>query len=341
MQPNETVWQCKTDRPLTEVVAELRPRLESADWKCSPAGHEDAQQLQASLASGRLSVFPEDAGISISSSAPINAVAPTRSTTFYVRYTELISDTERDRAVSALVAAAAPLETILLFQNQLSSADRAAVLARLAAEPVRDAPLWLASARLHHALKQDEAARVDLLKAVALAACESDPQQTIGQIKSLAKALGDEKLAEVQPELALYKELGFVEIGSAVEVPEVEIAIEGAANYVAPQADGKLTVISLRLKRDYEKSGGRYALAVVQTIPNGRMSSLATMEPGNRGPFTQSFQLEGIGRVDFTITRVSYQRRIRISGMVRPDPPAAPIETTPATTTAEVKPTGA
>ena len=323
MQPNETVWQCKTDRPLAEVVAELRPRLEAADWKCSPAEKEDHQQLRTSLASGRLSVFPEDAGISISSSAPINAAAPTQSSTFYVRYTEPISETERDRAVSALVASAAPLETILLFQNQLNSADSAAVLARFAAEPVRDAPLWLASARLHHVIKQDDAARADLLKAVALAPCESDPQQITGQIKGMAKSLGDEKLAERQPELALYKELGFVEVGPAGDVPEVEIPLDGAANYVARLADGKLTVMSLRLKRDYEKSGGRYALVVVQTIAHGRMSSLTTMEPGNRGPFTQSFQLDGIGRIEFTISRDFSKRRIRIRGTVRQGTPPA------------------
>jgi hypothetical protein len=262
-------------------------------------------------------------------------------TTFYVRYEEPITLDARDRAVSALVASAAPLDAILLFENQLNSADRWAVLARLAAEPVRDAALWLASARLHHALKEDEAARADLLRAIAMAACEIDPQRVTAQIKNVAKALGDEKLADVQPELALYRELGFVEIGSAGEVPEVEIPMEGAANYVARQADGKLTVMSLRLKRDYEKSGGRYALAVVQTLPHGRMSSLTTLEPGNRGPFAQSFQLDGVGRVEFTIVRVAFQRRIRISGTVRPDPPAAPIETTPATTTAEARPIGA
>ena len=336
MQPNETVWQCKTDRPLTEVVAELRPRLEAAGWKCSPGGDGDAQQLQAALASGRLSVFPEDAGLSISSSAPSNASTPTQSTTFYVRYTEPISETERDQAVSALIASAAPLETILLFQNQLSSADRATVLARLAAEPVRDAPLWLASARFHHALKQDEAARLDLLKAIALAPCESDPLQFTGQIKGLAKSLGDEKLAEVQPDLALYKELGFVEIGSVGEVPEVEIPMERAANYVARLADDKLSVMSLRLKRDYEKSGGRYALATVQTIGNARMSSLTTLEPGNRGPFTQSFQLDGLGRVEFTIAREFGRRRLHVRGVVRPDN-----VTTPATTTADARPGGA
>lgn len=329
MQPNETVWQCKTDRPLAEVVAELRPRLEAADWKCNPAGNEDPQQLQASLANGRLSVFLEDAGISISNPASTKAVAPPQSTTFYVRYTESISDSERDRAVSALVASAAPLETILLFQNLPSSADSAAVIERLAAEPVRDAPLWLASARLHHVMKQDDAARADLLKAVALAPCESDPQQITGQIKGMAKSLGDEQLAERQPELALYKELGFVEIGAAGDVPEVELPLAGAANYIAQLADGRRSVMSLRLKRDYEKSAGRYALAVVQTLPNVRMSSLSTIEPGNRSPLTHSIQLEGLGRVEFTITRDFGQRRIRIQGTLRPDPPAAPPMATP------------
>jgi hypothetical protein len=218
------------------------------------------------------------------------------------------------------------LDAILLFESHLSLADRSTVLARLSAEPVRDASMWLAAARLHHELKQDDAARADLLRAIALSACETDPQHIQSQIKGAARMLGDEKLAEQEPELALYKELGFIEVGSAEEVQQVEIAFDGAANYVARLADGKLSVMSLRLKRDFEKSAGRFALAVVQTLPHGRMSSLSTMEPGNRGPFTQSCQLDGIGRVEFTIAREFGRRRMRVNAVLRPNAPPAPAE---------------
>ena len=328
LKHNETLWKCRTDKPLSEALVLVRGRLEVTGWKSS--NDSDETYLRMIGPHGRLTAFGENAdGLGIwleksaagsSGQASGDKAAAKTMTTFFVRYEERATAAERDLAVDTLFDADARLETVLLFENQWTITQRERVLDRFAKHPPTTAATWLALANIHHRGKRDNEARDALRRAVALLRVEHDASSLKSKLNQLAKELGDEKLAEKldaePPDFELLNELGFLEISADSNLAPIEFDLDGAANYLVRNPGGEWRLLSFSAKPTAQGPNELYQLALAQAMPHSRsVSSGQTLN--ERHPVQQEVFIEGLGRLHFDVIKQPGQPRFTITAAVQ------------------------
>jgi hypothetical protein len=161
-------------------------------------------------------------------------------------------------------------------------------------------------ADLYHRLKQNDNARRELLHARALLRTIAQYSDLESKARSLAKDLGDEKLAEKPIEPRVLEEVGFIVLKPGIRVPPQEIGVEEPVHFYAKTSDGSLTTTSLRVVKSISNNGEPlYQLACVDSSEHGRAWST--------GGTSHNFLIDGGYIACFALDRLGAGERFRLT----------------------------
>ncbi|MBN2476639.1 MAG: hypothetical protein JXB62_18660 [Pirellulales bacterium] len=322
MNHNETFWQLATDAATADVLTGVQRQMESAGWRTSDISTEQTKlpHLRMTCEGAVLEVFPprrRDARPpqTFTGGQP---GAPPEATTFYVRYLDRMTQAELTDAIERTFSDDVSSDVLLLFEQSWSQDQRQRVLEILKTRRPTTCEAWLALAGLHHDLKQVAEARDALVRAQTLLRTVGNQGDLPNRIRQLAKKLGDEKLAEVEPDPAIFAELGFVELKPGVEVPPIELALNEPAHFFW-RADAKLATLSVSAVREASPGGAaQYQLVHVKSFRGGRSwgqgTHIAQEEPERLAPPPNlSVSLDGLGHAEITVVKLPGKKRFRLS----------------------------
>jgi hypothetical protein len=308
LRRNETVWKCRAARPLAEVLVDMHKRLTEAGYRGEPPG-KDSRSIRLADGTSEVAVIGPGAQGQSDFGGPV-----AQGTTFHVKYQRARTADDRQRGVAQLFTDDAPLDLLLLFEDAWTTQQCATMLARLTSRPPATADLGLTVASLERRVGHDDAARNALRRAVALLCIEREPESLRPSIKALAKQLGDETIADQPADVALLRELGFVEVTAHGATPDVEFGPEGAANYFAA-GESTPWIVSLQAVREGSNPGGPYALSFVRS-ESGMRSWTSGQAISETVPATSAVQHRELGEVRFSVIRLG-EARFRASVEVR------------------------
>jgi hypothetical protein len=223
-----------------------------------------------------------------------------------LQYVDRMTQDEMRAAVDQLLAKNAPTDLLIRFERYWSADQSRRILQSLRARPVRTPQTSLALADLYHRLKQDDDARRELLHTRILLRTIAQPSDLEGRVRSLAKDLGDEKLAEKPIEPRALAEAGFVELKAGIQVPSREIGAEEPVHFYVKNPKGSPRIISVRVvKSDADGVEPTHQLAFVDSSEHGRSSGT--------GGTSYGFVADDGFRVTFVVDRVGKEERYRLN----------------------------
>jgi len=324
MSHNETFWQLTTAKDRAEVLTDIQQTMEAAGWTTSSISTKENSlpHLRMSRGATVLEVFPRErrhAGVVIQGSAESSDPG---AEVLYVRYLDRMTRDQVSKAIDRALDEGIDSGALMLFMPYLQGDQQERVLEKLKASKAGAPREWLAMAGLYRRLKRDDEAREALLRARAMLRTVHEQGNLPNRIQSLAKELGDEELVKKPIHPALLRELGFVELKSGENIPDVKLGVDQPANFLGHKSDGQLKTFSLRVVEDVSKEGKAvYQLAHVESV-DGSRSWGKVGNLGEQSPVSHHGSLEGVGEMTFQIVKLPGQERFRLSIELRAKPPA-------------------
>ncbi|MHB1036142.1 MAG: hypothetical protein ACYC0Y_15990 [Pirellulales bacterium] len=299
MNHNETFWRLPINRPAADLLGEMQQRLEATGWKTRSRSKAPAQDyLRMARNDAALVIYAPSPRETPPSSSPKEPI-------LYVHYVDRMTQNEMRSAIDESLAKGVSTDVLIRFQRQWSQDQSSRILQLLRSRPVRTPQTSIALANLYHQLKQDDNARAELLHACALLRTVAQYSDLQGKVRSLAKDLGDEKLAEKPLEPRVLDELGFVELKPGTRAASREIGVDEPVHFYARTADGSLRTISLRVIKSPANDSGAYQLAFVDANKDGRSWGTGGASHGS--------SLDNGCRVTFALERLDTTERFRLN----------------------------
>lgn len=171
-------------------------------------------------------------------------------TAFLVQYEDRFTDEEHNRALTELLDQEAPTDTLLVFAPMYHSALRDRFHSLLEQRPITSPNGYRQLAEYYHSHKQVEKARKALLRAKALLMTRGEYGTLTSQIKSLAKRMGEEALADSPAGRDVFVELGFTESVNAKEPVTCELRPDEEVRLFQEEPDGKIRVVAVAVRRN-------------------------------------------------------------------------------------------
>jgi len=329
---NETFWRLRTDRDPAAVLTEIEKRMAGSGWKRRDSSNDpkrpylrmDRDAAAVEIFSGREGAPGGFFGALPGESDPGPSPGGQE---LQVHYVDRITRPELDAAIDETLTREPSAEVLGLFADQWNARQRQKALEWLRSHRPGTPRAWLLLAGLHRQRGEAAQARDALLRAQALVyATLGDAGMLAGELRDLARQLGDEKLVERPPEQRLLAELGFVELKPpaaagpepAAILPPREIAPDEPVNFFAVAAGGKLMTFSIRVVSPGSAQGGTsHHVAFVEHREGGGRS-------WGTGGTEYSSNVDGLGMVSFRVVRPRPGERLQLHTEVhRPSAPAA------------------
>jgi len=252
MNRNETLWQWTVHRQPGEVLSDTQKRLEAAGWKVGDLSKQ-AYYLRATRGAEVVQIYQD-----VDDSLPVGqpqlvvgsaGVSGTPPRPFQVHYVKRMTREELDAAIDKTLRDGASAEVIALFEPQWNDAQRRRALELLKSQTPATVQAALTLGRLYLRCKQPEPARQALVRARVLLCTVGETGDLPQQLKSLAKELGDENLAETPLTAPLLTEAGFMEITPEAGLQTREVGLDEPVHWFGRTAQGDLKTISLCVVR--------------------------------------------------------------------------------------------
>lgn len=266
MNHNETLWRISTDRPPAELIGAFQKRLLEGGWgKGEIGGGGASPYLRVCQKDLVLQIYAPAAAQVKSNNEPAGNL-------IYVHYVDRMSSPELEAAISRALEHGASNDVLLLFERFWSVAQQQQVLKQLQAAQTGTPRAALTLARLYHRLGEDPPAKRELLRASILLRTVDNLADVDGQVRSLAKVLGDEKLPERPLDVSQLLELGFQELRPGTPVAPREVGFDQPILlFVKENRPGQsLRTFSLRVVQPETPGPSRITLAYVEASGNDR-----------------------------------------------------------------------
>jgi len=314
---NETVWQCRSEAPLGQSLAEIRQRLVDAGYQAEEPS-QPMTYLRATKDDSVVEAFADHPGI-FGHMPDAERVLKTRE--FIVTYTEWAAAEERHAAAERLLDDKADFNTLMIFENSLSHQQNQRLLDRFAAEPPQDAVGWRWAAWRYHRNRDDNRAREALENAVVLLPLAKDASAVESSLKGLAKELGDEKLVErlkKQPlDAERVKRLGVVEVTLGSEPVKVQFNAGGSARLLVRGSGDDWTFVICSVMELGSGGARRNEVHFAQVSPHGSSQTWGqNVTPQSSAMHTQGLGTDG--RLELRVTQLSGQPRFELTATLLP-----------------------
>jgi len=251
---NHTVWRFDDEREPASLLKDIREQMTTEGWKDmgSDMANRYGPFLHLQKAAARLVV------------APSRDVHPERGprlvheagkpTTFLVQYEDRFTNDEYNRALTELLDRKAPTDTLLVFARMYRPDQQDRLHSLLEQRPITSPNGHLQLAEYYHSHKQVEKAREALVRAKALLVTRGEYATLTSQIKSLAKRMGEEALADSPVGRDVFVELGFIEAGNGQDPSTHEVGLGDEVRLFQEESDGKIRTVTVSVRRNHDSA---------------------------------------------------------------------------------------
>ncbi|UCC97550.1 MAG: hypothetical protein JSW66_17110 [Phycisphaerales bacterium] len=272
---NHTVWRFMEQRTTDEALKAYRDELRTLGWDSEAFGKD---YLQMRKQNEHIYVFHErrhdpaagtaedgESGTSLSSGSMI------------AHYESYFTSAQIQKAMDALLAGRAKAEALLAFERYLRTPEQIERLrASVEASPVHTLDGCLMLGRYWADQDRTDKGQEWLMRARAMQRAEKESNARSQEIRSLAKKLGDEGLAEIPVSEQILRDAGFVSVATLTGPLEIERALDEPVLLYRRLDDGRMRTIALRVVRSRDISSSvPYGLLAVDKR-EGRSSSSQT-----------------------------------------------------------------
>ncbi|MHC4557994.1 MAG: PLD nuclease N-terminal domain-containing protein [Planctomycetota bacterium] len=270
---NHTVWRFADEREIDEALTAYRDELKTLGWAVENSTKE---YLRMQKDSEYIYIFrqrrrdPETRSIMYS-----NREKKTSQVPMIAHYESYLTNDQMQRAMDALLDSDVDMKTLLVFEKYFRTPQQRERLRSIIEQsPVHTLDGCLVLARYWSDRGELDKGRELLLRARAMQRAEKEHNVKAQEIKSLAKKLGDEGLAEVSIDEKILHDMGFVNIEQLTEPLEIERALDEPVLFSRRLDSGELRTFALRVIRSREPSSPvPYRLLTVEKSKGSSRSS--------------------------------------------------------------------
>ena len=253
LKNNHTVWRFVSERETDKALTACRDEMKILGW-----GQEDLGKdyLQMQKGNEHIYIFRQDRRDSkagtIFWSEPEKIASEA---SLIADYESDFTDDQMQKAMDALLNSDAEMKTLLIFEKYFRTPKQLEHLRSIIEEsPVNTLDGCLMLARYWADCGETDRGRESLLRARAMQRTEKDYNVRADEIKSLARKLGDESLAEVPVTEEIFRQMGFINPEQLNEPVEIEKPINEPVLFYRRLGDGELQTFALRIIRSQESS---------------------------------------------------------------------------------------
>jgi hypothetical protein len=270
---NHTVWRFTDEREIDEALTAYRDELKTLGWAV-----EDSSKgyLRMQKDSEYIYIFrqrrhdPEARAITYGNREKQVSQVP-----MIAHYESYLTNDQMQRAMDVLLDSDVDMKTLLVFEKYFrTSEQRERLRSIIEQSPVHTLDGCLVLARYWMDRGELDKARELLLRARAMQRAEKEHNVKAQEIKSLAKKLGDEGLADVPIDERILHDLGFVNVEQLTEPLEIKRALDEPVLFSRRLDSGELRTFALRVIRSREPlSPVPYRLLTVEKSKGSSRSS--------------------------------------------------------------------
>jgi hypothetical protein len=261
---NHTVWRFPEKRATSETLTACRDELKALGWGSEDLGKDS---LWMQKADEHIHIFRERRReASAGAVETAEADKPSSNVSMFACHESDFTPDQMQQAMDALLESKAEIETLLLFERYLRTPEQSERLrAILETSPICTLDGSLVLGRYWAQRGDTDKGRQWLMRARAMQRAEKGRDARSQEIRSLARKLADESLAEVAVSEQTLRDVGFVNAEQLTEPLKVEKALGQPVLLYRRLDGGRLHTFALRVVRLFDApSPAPYGLLVVE-----------------------------------------------------------------------------
>ena len=270
---NHTIWRFADERGTDEVLTAYRDELNTLGWAEKDLSKE---YLRMQKGTEHIYIFRQrrqdiETGIVVRSEPDKSASRRP----MIAHYESCLSSDQMQKAMDAFLDSGVDMKTLLVFEKYFRTPQQRERLRSIIEQsPVHTLDGCLVLAYYWADRGEMDKARGSLLRARAMQYAEKEHNVKAQEIKSLAKKLGDEGLAEAPLDENVLREMGFMNIEQLTESLEIEKALDEPVLFYRRLDSDQLQTFALRIVRSRELSSPvPYRLLTVEKRKGSSSSS--------------------------------------------------------------------
>jgi hypothetical protein len=277
LKNNHTVWRFAEKGTADEALTAYRDELKASGWDCQ---EQNKDYLWMRRQNEHVSIFQEhrrDAGAGALDGGRANPSAAGASGALMIaQYTSDFTDEQIQQAMDALLAGETDVRTLLAFERYFTpdQLERLRTIVEAAPAYTLDGSLMLG--RYWAARGQMDKGRQCLMRARALLFAEKETDLKSQEIRSLAKKLADESLADAPMSEETLRDVGFVNAGQLTEPLKAEKGPDELVLLYRRLGSGQFHAFALRVTRSRDASSSAPYVLLVTESREGRSISSET-----------------------------------------------------------------
>ncbi len=277
LKNNCTVWRFAERRGADEALRAYRDELNAAGWGSEELGKDylwmRRQNEHIYILHGRRYDL---AGGALGGGQPDLSPAGSSGVSMIAQYASDFTDDQIRKAVDALLASETQIETLLAFERYFTPEQSERLRAVIETAPGYSLDGSLMLGRYWAGRGQMDKGRQWLMRARAMLCAEKEPGTKTQEIRSLAKKLADESLADVPISGEVLREVGFVNAGQLTEPLKTERNSDEPVLLYRRLDNGQFHTLALRVIRSRDASPSAPYILLVVERREGRSGSSET-----------------------------------------------------------------
>jgi len=267
LKNNQTVWRFAENKTADEALTAYRDELKASGWNCE---EQSKDYLWMQRRNEHVSIFQEHrrdaAGGALDGGRADPSAAGASGVSMIAQYTSDFTDEQMRQAMEALLAGETDVRTLLAFERYFTPEQLERLRAVVEAIPAYSLDGSLMLGRYWAARGQMDKGRQCLMRARALLYAEKEPDLKSQEIRSLAKKLADESLAEAPMSEETLRDVGFVDAGQLTEPLKAERGPDEPLLLYRRLGNGQFHTFALRVTRSRDaSSSASYVLLAVES----------------------------------------------------------------------------
>ncbi len=316
MTANETLWRLETDRNMAEVLTDLKVRLDAEGWRVGNLELRDSHlpHMRAFKDDNILTAYPQrkrkvsSPGLTITMDDAVATETVPEPTIIMIHYLGRMNREQVAAALDGLIDSDAPTANLVIFEGLIRGDQRKRLLERFEERPPTRPGEWLVASRMYKNEGQDDKSREALVRAIVLLRTVGDTSGLKSRIDDLAKKHGVKDLSNAEPEPALLKKLGFIEITPKAEIPARELGLDEPAMFYGRTDEGKIETITIRMvQRTTDKGEREYAISFVGVAGDHGGRTWGT------GGNSHHTEIDGACKITFQIEKIADGPQFRLT----------------------------
>ncbi len=316
LKHNETYLQFTVADEPVEAITALRDAMTASGWKELTSDWKSPNiDLKLQKGNRRIDILQVRGREPFSGAVMISRPSAEKPVhLFGIIDMQRFRDDELNAVLEGLLTRPVSMEHLMLFERMFDKQQQERWLEILESQPPRDVFTQMRLGEMYQRRDIPEKAMQALRRARTLLWVEQDSSSYRNRLKSLAKRLGDETLANAQPAREDFLEAGFVELASNAEAVEMEADLNAPALVFFPDSQGGYQTFAITVVPSSGEKGAfgiRYAKRAADGASFGSSDGV-----GSEGSGVWQYRLPRgsvDNRIACQVTRIRDEDRFNVS----------------------------